>query len=75
MVHLRRRDSNPWSMLSCEKRGGCLQITKRVALKKKQVEDVLGGDKDWENVARTAGAPAPAGTVRGGAACHCVAAA
>ena len=59
MVHLRRRDSNPWSMLSCEKRGGCLQITKRVALKKKQVEDVLGGDKAWENVARTAGAPAP----------------
>lgn len=30
------------------------KITKGVALKRKEVEDVFGGEKAWENVARTA---------------------
>lgn len=30
-----------------------LQITKKVPLEKKAVEDVLGGEDEWKNVAKT----------------------
>ena len=36
-----------------------LQITTVVPLKKKEVDDVLGGDEAWENVASTNGAQHP----------------
>lgn len=34
----------------------CVQITKKVTLQKKQVDDVLGGDDAWKNVAKADGA-------------------
>lgn len=32
-----------------------VQLVKRVALKKKEVDDVLGGDEAWANVQKTDG--------------------
>ena len=34
-----------------------LQISKSIDLKKKEVDDVLGGAESWKNAAKTDGAP------------------
>jgi DNA-directed RNA polymerase III subunit RPC11 len=33
----------------------CVQISKKLNLKKKEVDDVLGGEDAWKNVDRTQG--------------------
>ena len=38
----------------------CVQITKKVPLQRKQVDDVLGGEEAWKNVAKTDGEAAHA---------------
>jgi hypothetical protein len=37
------------------KSGGVVQVSKKLKLKKKEVDDVLGGEDAWKNVERTSG--------------------
>ena len=49
-----------------------VQLVKRVALKKKEVDDVLGGDEAWANVQKTDGGLINTGELAGsleGSAC------
>lgn len=45
---IREKQLNPWSVVEW-------QVSKKLPLKQKEVDDVLGGEDAWKNVDRTEG--------------------